>query len=773
MRNKILVITFYLIISLCFFGKILMSPGLIIGGDWGLPETFTQMRTFAVQGMFIWRHNTESLFGLAASNLNDYPFRLFVGGLPIIGVNGEILTKFLLVFLFTFAGYSIYSYCRFLKINEFASALAGFFFITTPLFFNYSVMGWQFVLLALGLFPLALMNYELSIRTNKLRYAIITGLIYSLAVLQSQAIIWYPLAFIILSVFITSSKVDLLKCLKFLIIIFLIFLAIHICWILPLLFSKSSVIAQAVSQYDISRFASRLNMLNLLRLWGSLFNYQYESAFFSYLIFLSFVPAIVAYFALILRKKDKRGLYFAILSLLPLLFYLGRNVLLYIPFSNVIRDCSRNIVFSTFSYPILIAMTIDALINKRNKLSFNTLKFSGYKNILGYTLIILIVLNSYPFWTGELYGKSRYGYDIRLRTLRFPKEYYTVEKMLTKKKIDFKVLYLPMGGRMGLLHDKRFYGAYNEIADIFANYAQVPSVINISDKGIGVAQDYANVLQESINYNKSLLLLNLLNLANIKYIIIRLNTYLGSNQLSMKEIAQNLEKINRLPKTYEKNSIVIFENPYFLLPYIYPSVENAIIYNNLDSMVNMIEASSSNKLPLFIEKAHLKMDLHILANTQTYPNITFRKINPTKYKVIIDNATRPFFLVFSESYHPKWKAYIKTEIMKRGMGNGEWEIVAKYPKVNVREARHEMKFTPRDISYLFKKPLPEKYHLLVNGYANAWYIDPQKIGKQNFTITLYFKLQSLFYLGLFISGLTLLVSIGYLLYDSFRNRKRR
>jgi hypothetical protein len=49
-----------------------------------------------------------------------------------------------------------------------------------------------------------------------------------------------------------------------------------------------------------------------------------------------------------------------------------------------------------------------------------------------------------------------------------------------------------------------------------------------------------------------------------------------------------------------------------------------------------------------------------------------------------------------------------------------------------------MKFTPEDISYLFKKALPEKNHLLVNGYANAWYIEPKEIGSPNFTITLYF-----------------------------------
>jgi hypothetical protein len=136
----------------------------------------------------------------------------------------------------------------------------------------------------------------------------------------------------------------------------------------------------------------------------------------------------------------------------------------------------------------------------------------------------------------------------------------------------------------------------------------------------------------------------------------------------------------------------------------------------------------------------------------------------------VEHATAPFFLVFSESYHPDWKVYIKTENVSPKTRNKTWEIIEEYPNVHVREARHQMKLTPKDIFYLFKKPLSEKNHFLVNGYANAWYIDPKKISKQNFTITLYFWPQSLFYLGLFISGTTFLGCIGYLVYDWRRNR---
>ncbi len=569
LRRNIFVVLFYLAISLFFFRGILTSPGLIIGGDWSLPETFSQMHNFMTSGSSLWRY-TESLFGSQATHLNDYPFRLLVGLLPTINISGGVLNKFLLIFLFTLAGFSMYTYCRFLNLKAIVSILGGFFFITTPLFFNYAIMGWQHVLLSLALLPFALITFTKSIKEQKVHYAIITGFLYLIAFWQSQSLIWYPLAFILLSFFIVRSPRELISTIKSLVIIFLILFLMNIQWLLPLLIDPSKVISQAVSHYDIARFALRLSNINLLRLWGSLYNYQYESAFPSSLLFITFIPPAVAYLAFIL-KKDRVVLFFTLFSLLPLIFFIGRELFQYVPFSNVIRDSSRFITLSTLAYSVLIAMTFDALFSRENKPSSNRLKIIGYKNIVGYILVVLIVLNSYPFWTGELYGTPKHSYDIRLRTLEFPSEYNAVENMLAKEKGSYKALYLPLGGRLDLLYDERFHGAHREITDIFGYFAPVPGVIGISDKGIGIAQDFAQILQLNINSNESLYLSDLLNLANIKYVIIRLNTYLGPpGQPWMKEITYKLGREDSFRNIQEINSIVVFENTK-VLPHIYAS----------------------------------------------------------------------------------------------------------------------------------------------------------------------------------------------------------
>jgi len=886
MRNKILVVAFYLLVSLFFFRGILTSPGLIIGGDWGLPETSSQMRVYATQGLSLWRY-TESLFGAQGTNLNDYPFRSLVGLLPTIGINGEIFTRFLLIFLFTLAGFSMYSYCRFLKLNELPSILGGFFFITTPLFFNYAIMGWQLVLLSLVLLPFALITFTKSIKEQKVSYTLITGLLFWLAAMQSQSLVWYPLIFILLSLFIANSRKEIIWAVKSLTIISLIFFLMNISWLIPSLLYLSPVISQAVSPSDPSLlFTIQPTAINFLRLWGSNFNSPFELSSPFSLQIISLVLPLAAYSSLILRPKERNVGFFVLLPFLPVVFYLAREIFFNIPFSNVIRDWKRFSIFSALSYSVLIAMTIDALIRREDKLSFNTFKLSRYKNNIGYILVILIVLNSYPFWAGEFYSEPKYGYDIRLRTLEFPSEYYEVENMLVKESSSSsKVLYLPIGGRLDLLYDERFHGAYHEIADIFGIFAPIPSVIGISDKGIGVAQGFAQLLQSNLNSDKSSHLADLLSLAGVKYVIIRLDTYLGAEEPSMKEVAQKLETEPGFRKVRRINSIAVFENTK-ALPHIYSSTvltmveggisnlstlvalddfqtENGIFFSMLlenkqkgfvlgksnekfvtntpaivkskgkeyavdnyvipetgkyevlvkaedelknndfkalslkvdgesivprtpvfrpDSWVSLGNVSfkkGGHQLSLYtmdkkgegtlIEGAYMVLRKGKEANNVP-PKISFKKINPTKYLVRVENASQPFFLVFSESYHPGWKAYVRSGVGSRESGD---EIVAEYPKLGVKEARHEISFTRGDVSYLFKKPVSKNNHFLVNGYANAWYIDPAKVDKDGdgeFTVTLYFRPQSYFYLGLMISGLTFLSCIGYLVWD-WKRRK--
>jgi len=102
-------------------------------------------------------------------------------------------------------------------------------------------------------------------------------------------------------------------------------------------------------------------------------------------------------------------------------------------------------------------------------------------------------------------------------------------------------------------------------------------------------------------------------------------------------------------------------------------------------------------------------------------HVSFTKINPTEYLVDLKDVRENFVLVFLESYHPLWQAFLKDE-------NGKWQ------------------------------PLDQKDHLKVNGYANGWVI--RRLG--SYQIILRYLPQKEYHFLLIISGLSFFVGLVYL-----------
>lgn len=115
------------------------------------------------------------------------------------------------------------------------------------------------------------------------------------------------------------------------------------------------------------------------------------------------------------------------------------------------------------------------------------------------------------------------------------------------------------------------------------------------------------------------------------------------------------------------------------------------------------------------------------------PNIHFQRINPTKYIVKIEHASDPYVLSFQEAYNAEWKAYID-------------------------DSRNF--FGASLFLGIFRKPLFEKNHFEINGYANAWLIEQ----KGDYNIVVEYYPQRFFYIGMAVSIATLcLYMVLYLL----------
>lgn len=133
-----------------------------------------------------------------------------------------------------------------------------------------------------------------------------------------------------------------------------------------------------------------------------------------------------------------------------------------------------------------------------------------------------------------------------------------------------------------------------------------------------------------------------------------------------------------------------------------------------------------------------------LPGDTTKPKIEYRRINPSKYILTISGANKPFILIFSETYQEGWKLY---------GGSGD-----------------------RIYSNWFRQPaIEESGHLMSNGYANGWVVNPDSLCKENqgcrvnsdgsreLEMTIEFQPQRYLYLGLVVSLLVIFGSFAYLL----------
>lgn len=139
-------------------------------------------------------------------------------------------------------------------------------------------------------------------------------------------------------------------------------------------------------------------------------------------------------------------------------------------------------------------------------------------------------------------------------------------------------------------------------------------------------------------------------------------------------------------------------------------------------------------------------------------SITFDLVNPTKKLVHIRGATTPFFLGMSESYHPQWQVQMNDD-------NVQGLLDAWIPFVR-----------PNRIG--------DEFHYKLNDFLNGWHVDPEELckngnracvkhadGSYDMEMVIEFFPQRWFYIGLLVSGATLVGCVGYLGYDWVRGRR--
>ncbi len=198
------------------------------------------------------------------------------------------------------------------------------------------------------------------------------------------------------------------------------------------------------------------------------------------------------------------------------------------------------------------------------------------------------------------------------------------------------------------------------------------------------------------------------------------------------------------------------------------------------------------------------------------PEIEYKKINPTKYRIMVHGASEPFPLVFSENYNSGWKAYaINSDFSKSNLDASRYkspdtgdadqasssELSDYINRGLVTTLGNGKGFVSKDIQGTIqndnlpngnifetlladKSSLPEKNHFIANGYANSWWVDVNKIcsdgkkckrnadGSYDMEFVVEFWPQRLFYIGLVISGSVFVLVSGYFTYFILKRKRK-
>ena len=245
--------------------------------------------------------------------------------------------------------------------------------------------------------------------------------------------------------------------------------------------------------------------------------------------------------------------------------------------------------------------------------------------------------------------------------------------------------------------------------------------------------------------------------------------------------------INEIPDNAYNQVYVRYEN-YFIGPdYYFTVLNNALVSNYSYPSLNQNSLDKSRSIINFKKYSDPQANIKYIIksnsvdkNTEFYPRIFsngayFQKINPVKYHIFLKNIRSLQPLSFLESFHKNWKLYLKSN------PTHDWcRSMASYVNPNTIECEHEQKFFEGDeMSYLYKKPIFDDTHGLVDDYANDWEINPEFIkqnyskdyyeqnpdGSINIELVLYFAPQTNFFLSLMATGLIVVSCFIYVIYD--------
>jgi hypothetical protein len=608
------------------------------------------------------------------------------------------------------------------------------------------------------------------------------GVIFFLANIAFGNFAYYVALIMFLFAFIVSLGILRLSEGKFMlktILFFFVFIAatfwILITNIVGMLFTYSAMMGS--SAFDLGSWIlyQRLAFLPQLFLYPNL---DYFIGAFP-LFFALGAAGFLGLLVVSLRKINRLSLSFLLLTVMSMLITTKGAGLIpdsmtlkifTLPILNTLRSYDKTFIFLPFLLFIIIFLGIQDYYNKHPS-SFRSMKLRKLNLHLTHRRLVvvafvLVMVWVTPFFMGGIQTRYSYildpGTDYQSSTYSYlveiPDDYYNAANLLSEDLRQNKILDLPYSviNSVGWMNYPKWHVVSADPTE------QLFSKTRVQSNGAYFYQysQYWNTM----NTTDSEWIVSLMSLYNVQYMIYHKDVddrFINQTQ----EKIQYLQNQSCITLTGNYTNFELYQlNSTYYRPCIYPSNSATLVNGSTNQLVDTLMQTNLTNSEIFFLTWQISPPLQLIedynlnstniennSNQTIMPKITFQKDNLSKYQVKVENATSPFFLVFSESYNPWWKAYVEPSPVEYG------STVGNYADFGVEETICGQGSMKDNFNYLLGEPLPENTHYTVNGYANAWFIDPETIPKNadgSFEITLYYVPQSYFEVGFTVSSVT-------------------
>lgn len=635
------------------------------------------------------------------------------------------------------------------------------------------------------------------IRTLKGHYPLFKGAFYaSLASLLGTAaginppftfVAWLPIvAYLTFELVINAIAKDgnnFKRALSLSLLLVLVAIAVNAYWFLPAayglayvltVYNSGNIESLTYANYLIG-FSKDTSIINTIRMQGGIDWYEahkgepfvgYAKHYFTnpILIIASFLLPIFSYLTLIF-VKNRYTVFFTLLAVFATINAVGphepfkdsytwlqENIFIY----KLLRSPWYKFVFDlVISYAVLVPIALVSssnwLANRLKKLNQNLANGAfGLAILLGTTLNLIY---TYPLFTGELFAP-----ELRITAsvyTHFPDYIFDFKDYIESKPESFRIVSVPFG-------DQEVFRFTPETGYQGPN----PLLYIVTDKPVlhrinGAASREEDLIREQ--FQKEILdhsdqdPIKLMGMMNAKYVLLKNDIdddyYATSISLSRYSNQLNAQTGVGWERSFGKWDLYRIEDDFYSEKMSTPS--KVIIEDKYQNFSKLLKTANLNQTVIVKTPAQSLVENQNLSS----PQITFQQLNPTSYRVVVKNSTGPFILNFAESFSPLWKAYIK-----EGLAQAKDAPVSQ--KENVTELKSKIElFTTSNI---FKKPLNEATHFKTNGFGNGWLINNQG----DITVDIEYENQHYVYLGLIISGLSILISVLYLVWVKVNSKKK-